>query len=150
MKRQIREPSNQRGEDGKLKPPHLNGFGFSGPNEPLIINMLLRFQDETHYVTQYSANYCYGYLLAYDKVILDRSTNNSEIWSVANKTGWLQRAQNGTATPTPPCTVSQVFCVPFTKAYEQSYKYYVPYWLGNAAGAKYGDHVLDDCTKKHC
>jgi hypothetical protein len=47
---QIREPSNQCDENGRLKPPHLNRFGFSGPGESLIIDMLLRFQDETHYV----------------------------------------------------------------------------------------------------
>jgi hypothetical protein len=31
-------------------PPHLNGFGFSAPDEPLIRRMLLRFQNETGYV----------------------------------------------------------------------------------------------------
>lgn len=47
---QIREASNQHDENGRLMPPHLNGFGFSGPDEPLVINMLLRYQDETHYI----------------------------------------------------------------------------------------------------
>jgi hypothetical protein len=47
---QMRKPNNQHDENGRLKPPHLNGFGFSAPDEPLIIKMLSRFQDETHYI----------------------------------------------------------------------------------------------------
>jgi hypothetical protein len=47
---QIRDPSNQCDENGRLKPPYVNGFGFSAPGESLIIDMLLRFQEETHYL----------------------------------------------------------------------------------------------------
>jgi Polysaccharide deacetylase len=48
-----------------------------------------------------------------------------------------------------PCTVNALFCAPFTKAYEQSYKYNIPYWLGVKAGNKYADLVIDICTQKN-
>jgi hypothetical protein len=48
---QIRRPRNQQGTNGKLIEPHLNGFGFLGPYELIIEQYLLRFQDETHYIT---------------------------------------------------------------------------------------------------
>jgi hypothetical protein len=39
---QIREPRNHQN-----KPPYEDGFGFSGPGEDVIENMLRRFQKET-------------------------------------------------------------------------------------------------------
>src|SRR6516162_3824579 len=70
----------------------------------------------------------------------------SQIWQVANKTGWDDGGQNATASPNPPCTVNAVFCVPFTKAYDTSYKYHITYWEGVKAGNKYADHMIDTCT----
>lgn len=47
---QIRQPSTLHDNNNRLIPPHDNGFGFSAPDEPLVRNMLLRFQDETGFV----------------------------------------------------------------------------------------------------
>jgi hypothetical protein len=47
---QIRQPRIQQDANRRLIAPHLNGFGFSGPQEPLIKQYLLRFQEETHLV----------------------------------------------------------------------------------------------------
>lgn len=41
-----------------------------------------------------------------------------------------------------PTTVAPMFCVPITRAYQQAYQYDILYWLGSAAVAKYGDHVV--------
>jgi hypothetical protein len=73
--------------------------------------------------------------------------NSSQIWQVANNTGWDDEGQNTTASLNPPCTVNALFCVPFTKAYEQSYEYHIPYWAGVKAGNKYADLVIDICTQ---
>ncbi|MGC2682171.1 MAG: hypothetical protein WA323_09910 [Candidatus Nitrosopolaris sp.] len=43
--------------------------------------------------------------------------------------------------------MNALFCVPFTKAYEQSYEYHIPYWAGVKAGNKYADLVIDICTQ---
>jgi hypothetical protein len=59
---------------------------------------------------QHSANFCLGYLLSYDKAFLGRTANSSQIWQVANKTGWNDGGQNTTASPNPPCTVNAIFC----------------------------------------
>jgi hypothetical protein len=48
---QIRQLRNQQGTNGRLVESHLNGFGFSGPEEPLVDQYLLRFQDETRFIT---------------------------------------------------------------------------------------------------
>lgn len=67
---------------------------------------------------------------------------------MANSTGWLDgQQQDVSATPNPPCTVSPLFCVPFTKVYEAAYRYNIPCWVGEAAGEKFADHVIDTCTK---
>ena len=98
---------------------------------------------------QHSPNFCQGYLVSFDKAFLGRPANSSQIWQVANKTGWDEGGQNTTASPNPPCTVNALFCVPFTKAYEQSYAYHIPYWAGVKAGNKYADYVIDTCTQKN-
>jgi hypothetical protein len=95
---------------------------------------------------QHSPNFCLGYLLSFDKVFLGRPANSSQILQVANKTGWDDGGQNTTASPNPPCTVNTMFCVPFTKAYDASFKYHIPYWEGFKAGNKYADHMIDRCT----
>ncbi|MGB8936051.1 MAG: hypothetical protein WCC17_13195 [Candidatus Nitrosopolaris sp.] len=97
---------------------------------------------------QHSPNFSYGYLLGFDRGFGHR-TNNTYIMTVANATGWDLGGQNTTALPSPPCTVSNLFCVSFTTAYEQSYTYHIPCWVGNATGEKYADHVIDTCTQKN-
>lgn len=106
---------------------------------------------------QYSASFCFGELLGFAKVA-HFPINDTYIRSVANGTGWdlgFQQGQNiingqpASPIPNPPCTVTALFCVPFNKAYEQSYKYYIPYWAGVQAGQKYGDHVVNTCTEKN-
>jgi hypothetical protein len=94
---------------------------------------------------QHSPNFCLGYLLSFDKAFLGRPSNTSQIWQVANKTGWDDGAQNTTASPNPPCTVNAIFCVPFTKAYNASYKYHILYWEGFKAGKQYAEHIIDTC-----
>jgi hypothetical protein len=47
---QIRQPRNQQDANRRLIVPHLDGFGFSGPQEPLVQQYLLRFQEETNFV----------------------------------------------------------------------------------------------------
>ncbi|MGA8082436.1 MAG: hypothetical protein WB988_11275 [Candidatus Nitrosopolaris sp.] len=98
---------------------------------------------------EHSPNFCLGYLVSFDKAFLGHPANSSQIWQVANKTGWDEGGQNTTASRNPPCTVNALFCVPFTKAYEQSYAYHIPYWAGVKAGNKYADHVIDTCTQKN-
>jgi hypothetical protein len=41
--------------------------------------------------------------------------------------------------------VNAIFCVPFTKAYGESYKYHILYW-GAKAGNKYANNMIDTCT----
>lgn len=96
---------------------------------------------------QHSPNFSYGYLLGFDKGF-HKQTNNIYIRSVANKTGWDDGGHNTTASPSRPCTVNTLFCITYTTAYRQSYKYNIPYWVGVAAGEKYADHVINTCTQR--
>jgi hypothetical protein len=38
--------------------------------------------------------------------------------------------------------------IPYNRAYEQSYKSYIPHWQGVKAGQKYAEHVIDTCTEQ--
>ena len=98
---------------------------------------------------QHSPNFCLGHLLSFDKAFLGRPANSSQIWQVANKTGWYDEAQNTTASPNPPCSVNALFCIPFTKAYEQSYRYNIPYCVGYANGMRFAKHLISICHEEN-
>jgi hypothetical protein len=49
--------------------------------------------------------------------------------------------------PNPPCTVNALWNVPLNKAYEQSYKYCIPFWKGTADGQKYTAKIIDTCSR---
>jgi hypothetical protein len=54
-----------------------------------------------------------------------QQTNNTYIWSLANRIGWLDGSdQSATPTPSIACTVSGGFCTAYLHAYEQSYHFY--------------------------
>ena len=95
----------------------------------------------------YSANFCFGVLITYDTKVLGRMPNGTEISAVANQSGFDNGAQNDTATPEPACNVLTAFCDTFNKAYNQSYKFHISYYLGNAAGTKYANQMIATCTK---
>ncbi|MGB6590042.1 MAG: hypothetical protein WBE68_00870, partial [Candidatus Nitrosopolaris sp.] len=49
--------------------------------------------------------------------------------------------------PNPPCTVNALWNVPLNKAYEQSYKYCIPFWKGTVDGQKYTAKIIDTCSR---
>ncbi|MFZ0514416.1 MAG: hypothetical protein WAM14_22620 [Candidatus Nitrosopolaris sp.] len=59
---------------------------------------------------QHSLDYCYGYILGYDKGY-DHQPNNTEIWNTANSLGDEAGYQQGTKPLDQiSCTVSSIFC----------------------------------------
>lgn len=97
---------------------------------------------------QHSPNYCYGYLLGYDKGF-GRQINNTAIWKAGNDTG-SQHGGDQTASPNPPiaCTVSSLFCNAYNHSYHLAYVYNIPYWAGNTAGMNFADHLIDICHEE--
>jgi len=85
---------------------------------------------------QHSLNYCYGYLIGYNKGY-KHHTSNTEIWNTGNRSGYEAGYQKG-AKPSEhiSCTLSVIFCGGYLHGYSLGYTYGVHYWTGYAEGQK--------------
>ncbi len=98
---------------------------------------------------QHSLNYCYGYLIGYNKGY-DSHTGNTEIWKTANRSGYEAGYQKG-AKPSEQisCTLSIIFCGGYLHGYSLGYTYGVHYWTGYALGEKQAYNDIKYCHEQN-
>ncbi|MGC1931626.1 MAG: hypothetical protein WA667_21860 [Candidatus Nitrosopolaris sp.] len=97
----------------------------------------------------HSANYCAGYILGYNKGY-GHQTNNTEILSIANKTGGQKGFQHGAAPPQQIlCTVSTLFCSAYLHGYTLEYEHGIPWWIGHDDGEKQADADIKNCHEQN-
>jgi hypothetical protein len=97
---------------------------------------------------QHSPNFSLGYLIGYSRAF-NIPMNASYIVSIANKTGTEDGGNANSSSPSQQCTVSELWCNNYDLAFKQGYLSSQPYWVGNTAGQKYAQRVIDACTQKN-
>jgi hypothetical protein len=99
---------------------------------------------------QHSLDYCYGYILGYNKGY-GHQTNNTEIWITANNLGEKAGYQHGARPPDQiSCTVSSsIFCGGYMHGYNQGYTHGIDYWIGYADGEKQAYINIKKCHEQN-
>jgi hypothetical protein len=88
---------------------------------------------------QHSPNYCYGYMLGYNK----------GFGRQINYTGADVGGEQGVSSnPSIACTVSTLFCNAYNHGYHMAYHYNIPYWAGYTVGMNFADHLIDICHEE--
>ena len=97
---------------------------------------------------QHSLDYCYGYILGYNKGY-GHQTNNTEIWNTANNLGDKAGYQHGAKPPDQiSCNVSSIFCGGYMHGYNHGYTYGIHYWIAYADGEKQADIDIKKCQEQ--
>lgn len=97
---------------------------------------------------QHSLDYCYGYILGYNKGY-GHQANNAEIWNTANNLGDKAGYQHGAKPPDQiSCTVSTIFCGGYIHGYNQGYQYGIHYWMAYSEGEKQADIDIKKCQEQ--
>ena len=97
---------------------------------------------------QHSLDYCYGYILGYNKGY-GHETNNAEIWNTADNLGNKAGYQHGAKPPDKiSCTVSTIFCGGYIHGYNRGYQYGIHYWVAYSEGEKQADIDIKNCQEQ--